>query len=169
MIVKEFYEEKGVVAKTNSKRTVTMCVAGGLAILSLIGAYWLFLLLVLAIPFGLLFILMFRERYIEYDYCFSTEEIEVAKIINRKRRRSAIVFDMNNIRFIAPADSERLLNEQERNPQMRFTDYTAVEPSDKVYGFFLDLRGINTIILLEPTETMMEHLRQVIPNKIYED
>ena len=112
---------------------------------------------------------MFRERYIEYDYCFSTEEIEVAKIINRKRRRSAIVFDMNNIRFIAPADSQRLLNEQERNPQMRFTDYTAVEPSDKVYGFFLDLRWINTIILLEPTETMMEHLRQVIPNKIYED
>ncbi|MDE7368007.1 MAG: hypothetical protein K2N24_11690 [Lachnospiraceae bacterium] len=169
MIVKDFYEEKGVVAKTNSKRTTTTWVAGGLAILSLIGAYWFFPLLVLAIPFGLLFILMFRERYIEYDYCFSTEEIEVAKIINRKRRRSAIVFDMNNIRFIAPADSERLLNEQELNPLMRSTDHTAVEPSDKVYGFFLDLRGLNTIILLEPTETMMEHLRQVIPNKIYED
>lgn len=169
MIVKDFYEEKGIVAKTNAKRTATMWAAGVLAILSLIGAYWFFPFLVLALPFGLLFIMLFRERYIEYDYCFSAEEIEVAKIINRKRRRSAIIFDMNNIRLIAPKDSMRLSNEQERNPQMRFTDYTAMEPTDKVYGFLLDLRGIHTIILLEPTETMMEHLRQVIPNKIYED
>lgn len=169
MVVKEFYEEKAVVAKTNKKRTATMWVALGLTIASLISIWWFFPCLVLVLPFGLLFILMFRERYVEYDYCFSTDEIEVAKIMNRKRRRSAIVFDMNNIRLIAPADSMRLSNEQERNPQMRFTDYTAEEPVDKVYGFLLDLRGISTIILLEPTETMMEHLRQVIPNKIYED
>lgn len=169
MIVKEFYEEKGIVAKTDRKRIATMWAAGGLTIVCLIGTCWFFPCLVLAVPFGLLFILLFRERYIEYDYCFSTDEIEVAKIMNRKRRKTAIVFDMNNIRLIAPEGSMRLSNEQERNPQMRFTDYTAMEPSDKVYGFLLDLRGINTIILLEPTETMMEHLRQVIPNKIYED
>lgn len=169
MIVKDFYEEKAVVAKTNNKRIITMWVSGILAILSLIGTCWFFPCLVLAIPFGFLFIMIFRERYIEYDYCFSTDEIEIAKILNRKRRRTAILFDMNNIRLIAPEGSIRLSNEQERNPQMRFTDYTADEPVDKVYGFLLELRGINTIILLEPTETMMEHLKQVIPNKIYED
>lgn len=169
MIVKDFYEEKGVVAKPHTNRTVTMWAAGGLALACLVGAYWFFPVLVVALPFGVLFVMLFRERYIEYDYCFSTDEIEIAKIINRKRRRTAIVFNMNNIRLIAPEDSIRLSNEREKNPQMRFTDYTASEPSDKVYGFVLDLRGINTIILLEPTETMMEHLRQMIPNKMYED
>lgn len=169
MIAKDFYEEKGVVAKPKVKQLVTMWLSGGLALVSLIVSYWFFPSLILTFSAGLLFVLLFRERYIEYDYCFSTEEIEIAKIINRKRRRTAILFDMNNIRFIAPAESERLINEQERNPQMRFTDYTALEPVDKVYGFVLDLRGINTIILLEPTEAMMEHLKQVIPNKIYKD
>ena len=52
---------------------------------------------------------------------------------------------------------------------MRYTDYTSQEPKDKVYGLELDLRGIHTIILLEPTEAMMENFRQRIPNKIYED
>ncbi len=169
MISKDFYEEKGVKAKPNVKGTVTMWVMGALALASLIGAYWLTLSLMVFLGTGTVFIMMFRERHIEYEYCFTNDEIEVTKIINHKRRRTAISFNMNNIRFIAPEDSIRLSNEREQNPQMRFTDYTSQEPVDKVYGFRLDLRGISTIILLEPTETMMEYLRTQIPSKIFED
>lgn len=169
MIAKDFYEEKGIKAKSDVKRTVSMWLVGGVSLISLIATYWILPCFVIFIITLILFIMMFRERYIEYDYCFANDEIEIAKIMNQKRRRTAITFDMNNIRLIAPEDSIRLSNEREKNPQMRFTDYTSEEPTDKVYGFVLDLRGINTIILLEPTETMMEHLKQLIPNKIYND
>ena len=125
--------------------------------------------LAVAIVAIIAFIVMFRERYIEYDYCFYNEEIEIAKIMNRKRRRTAIQFEMNNIRLIAPEGSIRLANERERYPQMRYTDYTSVEPTSPVYGFVLDLKGVSTTIMLEPTESMMDHLRQLVPNKIYED
>ncbi len=169
MIIKDFYEEKGVKAKPNTKGTVMMWILGAVALIGLVLAYWEIACLIITVVTGVTFVMMFRERHIEYDYCVSTDEIEIAKIINRKRRRTAILFDMNNIRLVAPADSMRLSNERERNPQMRFTDYTAVEPTDKVYGFVLELKGINALILMEPTESMMEHLRQMIPNKIYED
>ena len=169
MIIKDFYEEKGVKAKPNVKGTVTMWVMGFLAIASLVGTYWFTPCLMVFLGTGTIFVMMFRERNIEYDYCFANDEIEIAKIINRKRRRTAIQFDMNNIRLIAPEDSIRLSNEKEKNPQIRFTDYTSEEPTNKVYGFVLDLRGISTLILMEPTDAMMEHLRQLIPNKIYED
>lgn len=169
MISKDFYEEKGVKAKPNVKGNVTMWVTGVLAIASLIAAYWFMPSLMIFLATGTIFVMFFRERNIEYEYSVANDEIEVAKIINQKRRRTAIQFDLNNIRLVAPEDSIRLSNERERNPQMRFTDYTSVEPTDKVYGFVLDLRGISTIILLELTESMMDNLRQRIPNKIYED
>ena len=159
MIIKDFYEEKGVKAKPNTKGTVMMWILGAVALIGLVLAYWEIACLIITVVTGVTFVMMFRERHIEYDYCVSTDEIEIAKIL----------FDMNNIRLVAPADSMRLSNERERNPQMRFTDYTAVEPTDKVYGFVLELKGINALILMEPTESMMEHLRQMIPNKIYED
>ena len=89
--------------------------------------------------------------------------------MNRKRRRTAIQFETNNIRFIAPEGSIRLANERERYPQMRYTDYTSVEPTSPVYGFVLDLKGVSTTIMLEPTDAMMNHLRQLVPDKIYED
>lgn len=169
MIVRDFYEEKGIVAKPNNKKYLSMWITGCLTVACLVGALWIPLCLVFCLIIGIMFVMLLRERYIEYDYCFANEEIEIAKIMNRKRRRTAISFDTSNIRLIAPEDSMRLSNERERNPQMRFTDYTSAEPKDKVYGFVLELRGINTIILLEPTKTMMEHMKQLIPNKIYED
>lgn len=169
MIVKDFFEEKGVKAKPNVKGTVTMWMMGFLTVAGIVVAYWFAPALMMSLATLIIFIMMFRERNIEYEYIVANEEIEVAKIINQKRRRTAIQFDTSNIRLIAPAESIRLSNEQEKNPQMRFTDYTSLEPTSKVYGFVLDLRGINTIILLEPTDAMMEHLRKLIPNKIYED
>lgn len=169
MIVKDFYEEKGVVAKPNKRGQISMWAMLGLAIVSLVAAYWVIVTIPVAIVAIIAFVVMFRERYIEYDYCFYNEEVEIAKIMNRKRRRTAIQFEMNNIRLIAPEGSIRLSNERERYPQMRYTDYTSAEPTNRVYGFVLDLKGVSTTIMLEPTDTMMDHLRQLVPDKIYED
>lgn len=169
MFAKDFYEEKSVEAKPNRKAKAAMWIMGVIAIAGIVAAYWILASLVVTLATGITFIMLFRERRVEYEYSIANDEVEIAKILNRKRRRTAILFDTSNIRLVAPADSIRLSNEQERNPQMRFTDYTSAEPTDKVYGFCLDLRGISTIILMEPTEAMMENFRQRIPNKMYED
>ena len=169
MIVKDFYEEKGVVAKPNKRGQISMWAMLGLAIVSLVAAYWVIVTIPVAIVAIIAFVVMFRERYIEYDYCFYNEEIEIAKIMNRKRRRTAIQFETNNIRLVAPEGSIRLSNERERYPQMRYTDYTSAEPTSRVYGFVLDLKGVSTTIMLEPTDSMMDHLRKLVPDKIYED
>lgn len=124
MIAKDFYEEKGIKAKSDVKRTVSMWLVGGVSLISLIGTYWILPCFVIFIITLILFIMMFRERYIEYDYCFANDEIEIAKIMNRKRRRTAITFDMNNIRLIAPEDSIRLSNEREK------------KSSNSVYGLY---------------------------------
>lgn len=169
MLAKDFHEEKVVKAKPNVRGIVTMWVMAVVAVASLVGAYWMTVCLVVFLATGTVFVMMFRERNIEYEYSMTNDDIEIAKIINHKRRRMAIQFNTNNIKQIAPEQSQRLANERERNPGMRYTDYTSKEPKDTVYGFELDLRGIHTIILLEPTEAMMENFQQRIPNKIYHD
>ena len=168
LFVKDFYEEKGVVAKKNNKKTVAMIIFGIVAVLGIIAAVLIRSLvpLVISLATACAFIAMFRERYVEYDYCFANDEIEISKIMNRKRRRTAISFNTSNIRFIAPENSIRISNHLAQYPDIRVTDYTSQEPSDSVYGFVLDLRGISTIIYLEPTESMMKHLRDIIPDKV---
>lgn len=168
MFAKDFYEEKGVVAKPNVKGTIAMWILFTVAVLGIVAtilfATWLPLIITLTT--GWAFISMIREHYIEYDYCFLNEEIEIGKIVNRKRRKTAISFSTSNIRFVAPEGSVRVSNHLEQYPGIRVTDYTSKEPTDPVYAFVLDLQGINTIIYLEPTESMMDHLRGLIPDKI---
>ncbi|MBQ8983770.1 MAG: hypothetical protein IJ079_09290 [Lachnospiraceae bacterium] len=171
MVTKDFYEEKGVVAKPNKKGAVAMWVMLAVAILAFVIAILMqnFIPLVVTLATGSVFVTMFREHYVEYDYCFFNEEIDVTKIMNRKRRKTAISFNVTNIRFVAPLGSIRLSNHMEQYPGIRITDYTSLEPKDPVYGFVLDLRGINTIIYMEPTEAMMNHLRNMIPDKIVKE
>lgn len=171
MFTRDFYEEKGVVAKSNTKGTVAMWVLGLIAVLGIVATvlFVSWVPLVITLTTGSAFVSMFRSHYIEYDYCFYNEEIEVGKIMNRKRRKTAISFTTSNIRFIAPKDSIRISNHLEQYPGIRVTDYTAKEPADPVYGFVLDLRGINTIIYLEPTAAMMDHMRELVPDKVLED
>lgn len=171
MVTKDFYEEKGVVAKPNIKGHIAMWIMLAIAVVAFVLAILLhsFVPLVITLGTGVGFISLFNERYIEYDYCFFNEEIDVNKIMNRRRRKTAISFNVSNIRFIAPQDSIRLSNHMEQFPGIRVTDYTSLEPTDPVYGFVLDLRGINTIIYLEPTENMMNHMRNIIPDKIVKE
>lgn len=169
MLARDFHGEKAVKAKPNVRGNITMWVMGILAVASLVAAYWMAIGLVVFLATGTVFVMMFRERNVEYEYSVTNDDVEIAKIINQKRRRMAIQFNTNDIKLIAPENSQRLANERERDPGMRYTDYASLKPKDKVYGFELDLRGIHTIILLEPTEAMMENFRQRIPNKIYED
>ena len=169
LFVKDFYEEKGVVAKKNSKGTIAMNIFGIVTVLGIVAAiiFANFIPLVISLATACTFVAMFRERYVEYDYCFANDEIDISKIMNRKRRRTAISFNTSNIRFIAPENSIRISNHLAQYPDIRVTDYTSQEPSDSVYGFVLDLRGISTIIYLEPTESMMKHLKDIIPDKVF--
>ncbi len=168
MFTRDFYEEKGVVAKPNTKGTIVMWGLFVVAVLGIVAtvlfAAWF--PLVITLTTGWAFISMIRNRYVEYDYCFFNEEIEVGKIVNRRRRRTAISFSTSNIRFVAPENSIRVSNHLEQFPGIRVTDYTSKEPTDSVYAFALDLQGINTIIYLEPTENMINHLKEMIPDKI---
>jgi hypothetical protein len=171
MFVKDFYEEKGVVAKKKKGSNLTLWGFGIVAILGLVAAF-LFMTwvpLVITLVTGIGFCMMFREHYVEYDYCVANDEIEINKIMNRKRRKTAISFNTNNIRFIAPENSIRVSNHLEQYPDIRVTDYTSKEPTDPVYAFVLDLRGINTIIYLEPTENMMKHFKNIIPDKVLKE
>ncbi len=171
MIQKDFYEETAVKAKKSRTFWPTVIVIAVVVVLSVAATVMFRFIPILTISICgvILLVQLFRNRDIEYDYCFSTEEIEIGKVINKKRRRTAILFDFANIRFVAPKDSPRLDNEMERVPGMRFTDYTADEPKNPVYGFCLDLKGISTIILLEPTPEMMDHVRTMASNKVFED
>ena len=49
MIIKDFYEEKGVVAKPNKRGQIWMWAMLGLAIVSLVAAYWVIVTIPVAI------------------------------------------------------------------------------------------------------------------------
>lgn len=172
MFSKDFYEEKGVVAKKKKGDTITLWGFGIVTVAGILVAVLLmnWVPLAVSIVTGIAFAMTFREHYIEYDYCVANDEIEINKIMNRKRRKTAISFNTTNIRFIAPKDSIRVSNYMEQySPNIRVTDYTSKEPTTPVYAFALDLRGINAVIYLEPTDTMMEHFRSIIPDKVLKE
>ena len=169
MLVKDFYEEKGIKAKPNVKGNILMWVMAGLAVLSLIGALFIPLCLVLTVIAIVVYIMLFRRRHIEYDYCFMNDEIEIAEIMNSARRRKVLQFQAEEITLVAPADSVRLDNEKQMDASVRVKDFTSEEPTDKVYGLVVNQSGKKTIVMMELTDTMMKQMKQLIPHKVYAD
>lgn len=171
MVLNDYYEEKGVVAKPKPWKKVLMWVFAVLSVLSITATILTFNLIAfgVAVLTTVVYALLFSEQYIEYDYCFYNENVEIDKVMNRSRRKRAIKFSTSNIRMIAPENSIRISNQLQQYPNTRVTDYTSAEPKDPVYAFILDMQGVSAIIYLEPTQTMMDHMKKLVPDKFVKD
>ena len=109
------------------------------------------------------------EAYIEYEYCYTLGDLEVAKIINNKRRRILCKFACKDIeafgKITASAYTRYL-----KNPNVKKVYATFIKSAEKdVYFMYYIGKKAKYLIHFEPDEEMLsyikKHLRVVIDYK----
>lgn len=121
------------------------------------------LLLIAAVWYGLY--ILIKSKQIEYEYILTNSELDVDKIMGRRRRKRIISLDFKHIELCAKVDDERYSSQLSNKPDKVY-DFTGMSDNDK---YFVDFHSKEnrTRIYFQPTDKMKENIRIMNPGAIH--
>lgn len=130
-------------------------------------AFSIALLVIAGIWYGV-YILM-GKRNIEFEYILTNSEIDIDKIMSKRGRKRVASFDFKQANLVASVnDNEHNHVYKNNNGSYKVLDFSAnsSEMSD-VYFVDINLEGERKIILFQPTQRMLDHIRVFNPQKVF--
>ncbi|MDO5156736.1 MAG: DUF6106 family protein [Eubacteriales bacterium] len=120
---------------------------------------------ILVIAFGIyLFTYYYGDKNAEYEYSLTNGSVEIAVIYNLSRRKDLMQFDMSNVSMVVPAGSNRISNK-------KFTkvyDFSSRMPDSHAISLVVEEDDKKKLVILEPNEKAMEHIKQHAKHKCYD-
>lgn len=131
-------------------------------LLSFTGILW-FMVLVGA-GLGYLTYRLSLEWDLEYEYTFVKGELDIDKIMGKSRRKRCIVVDLERTEIVAPIQSHALDSFQ--NNKCKEYDFSSHMPEAKPYVIYATVKNEMARILFEPSERMLNDMRNTAPRKV---
>ena len=122
---------------------------------------------VLGMPFiGFLsFMIAVILAVIAYEYIILNHDLQIDAIYNKAKRKRLNNFDIQGAEIIAPKGSPRL---NSYKPDKVY-DYSSGNPSAKTYAIMMPMDQKNVCIYIEPDAKMIDHMKQWMGMKMYQD
>ncbi len=108
---------------------------------------------------------IFPKLNVEYEYIILNHDMQIDAIYNKAKRKHMRSFDIQSAEIIAPKGSPRL---NSFKPDKVY-DYSSGNPSGKAYAVMLPIEQKNVCIYIEPDEKMIDHMKQWMGMKMYQD
>lgn len=163
-MLNDTYVEQSVKAKPGAGYYLKMILAIVLIVVGipLIALYGAGLFLIAA---GIVILIYYAgDARLEYEYTLTNGGVDIAAIYNARRRKEKLQFDLENVTMIVPKDSNRI------NPQEKYKTYSFLSKAGEgqQIALIMDLKGNKTMVLMEPNEKSMEHIKTFAKNKCYD-
>ena len=175
----DLFLEEVVVKHNRGVQTVAYVVANIMMVL--FGLVGLFLLQMLFMQFSvfalietILFVgaavllFLYRDRVrTEYEYTFTNGDLDFAMVFNNQKRKSLGTMRVKNVESFGPVDSNafrKLINMPGLKRRNWFLNRDA-----KLYYFYYQKESNKNIIVLEPSEEMVELIRKYLPHGAYQE
>lgn len=158
------YAEAGV------KRKDTMLTMGLKALMIigvLVGIFFMFIgqlfsIIGLAIIVAVFF--LYPKLDIEYEYVYVDGQIDFDRITGKSRRKTMLRVDFEQVEIMAPSNSHSL--DSYKNIQMEEKNFTSMDKDNKHYTIVANIDNKKIKILFEPSEKMLDMIKQKSPRKI---
>nr|WP_294493146.1 DUF6106 family protein [uncultured Mediterraneibacter sp.] len=141
---------------------IVLIVAVALLGMPLIGFLSFMIAVILAV---IAYYFVFPKLNVEYEYIILNHDLQIDAIYNKAKRKRMQSFDIQAAEIIAPKGSPRL---NSFRPDKIF-DYTSGNPSAKAYAVMLPIDQKNVCVFIEPDEKMVDHMKQWMGMKMYQD
>ena len=159
------YNERLIVVKPSPVVWIALL---GTIVLTLIGA----ILVILSPPLGVLIfaggiaLIVKTKDYLrqEIEFIITNGDIDVAKIIAKKKRKPIGVLEAADITKMDWATSERTKNDIDLG-KVKVHEYVGVVPGDNVVACYAGEGDKQAIYVLDLDEKCVEHLKQVLKVK----
>lgn len=109
-------------------------------------------------------IYIFPRLSVEWEYIFCDGQIDFDKISGGTKRKTIKRIDFENVEICAPVKSHALDGYTYSN--LKVLDFSSKNPDAKPYAIVMHDQGVATKIIFEPSEAMIQCIRQKAPRKI---
>ncbi len=138
----------------------------------------LLILVVMAIPLlaqlgmsplvaaGILY-LAFRiitSRNIEYEYIVTNGDLDIDKIISKRKRKRIFSANCKEFDIVSPVKSNSF-SQSVQSIRNRIDATSSIDSPD-AYFITLNYKGERTLVIFEPSQKMLDNLRFYIPRKV---
>lgn len=118
---------------------------------------------------GLAVLLFLRRDRLrtEYEYTFTNGDLDFAQVFNNQKRKSLGTMRVKNVEAFGPVDSNafrKLINMPGLTRRNWFLNRGA-----KLYYFYYQKENQKTIIILEPSDELVEMVRKYLPHGAYQE
>lgn len=138
-----------------------------IAAVALFFAIWQLGFIFIAIAIWIVCGLVWKHE-IEFDYTFVNESIEIARIINQKRRRRVITFNCENIKVVAPKNAPRLEGYRKKS-RLRKVDCSSHGKDAIVYSVIVEKESGSFEVLMELSEKALSIISSRTKGVVYQD
>ena len=110
-------------------------------------------------------VLLFLRR--EYEYTFTNGDLDFAQVFNNQKRKTLGTMRVKNVEAFGPVDSNafrKLINMPGLTRRNWFLNRGA-----KLYYFYYQKENQKTIIILEPSDELVEMIRKYLPHGAYQE
>lgn len=123
------------------------------------------LLLIAAVWYGAY--IFTRNRFVEYEYALTNNEMDIDKIMAKKRRKHIITVDFKQVEICAKTDDPMHASEFNNTQSVAKTyDFSGSCDYPVYFADFVSAEG-KTRILFNPTDKMQESLRLINPRAVH--
>lgn len=162
--MEELYAEAGCKPKMTGKYLAMKAGAAALGAVFIFSALFvpnMIIRVIAALGFvGVIYV--FPMLNIEYEYIFCDGQVDFDKIMGGAKRKTVLKIDFDDVEVVAPEKSDSVL----AHKNVIIKDFTSKDPSKRVYAIIGKVGDRNMKILFEPTEKMIETMRNKSPRKV---
>lgn len=118
--------------------------------------------IVIAVGWGT--IILIRRFNVEYEYVFTNGELDIDKIFNKSKRKSALSIDVRQ--FVVMVNRNRADINSEIGNINQTLDFSSGILKEDSYAAVYEKDGKRTLLLFDPNEVMFDAIKMYISRKI---
>lgn len=109
-----------------------------------------------------------KNRYREYEYLLVSDELDIAVVKNKSKRKKLTSYALSELQCMAPVHSHRL-DAYHSNPQLKVRDFSSGNPEHRIYSMIFASQGMLQEIKVEPSDAMLNEVRMHHASIVFSD
>ncbi len=164
----DIFNEQLVKRNQNSKDQVKkgLIIAGGVVVV-VVGAmipFLSFIMLPIALVVAWLVLFLLKRFNLEYEYIFTSGELDIDKIINRNKRKRVLSINVKDIELMAPVNRKEF--ERDLSKFNKLYDCGSGQVTSDSYAALFNYKNEKAKLIFEPNEKLLKAIRHYIPRQL---
>ncbi len=123
------------------------------------------LFMMIGVIFGLLAYYFILPNFdVEYEYLYISGDIDIDKIMARRKRKKVASYTKDNMEIMAPTGSDHLSSYLQNG---KVKDFTSSNPDIKTWTLVYSSEKAQDIVELELTDEIAQDMRRYAPRKVF--